>query len=438
MAEPLSIAAQIHISPATFGRWLKQPRADGVKVLDALADLLDDADRNPDELFLCQFDVGTGVLLFFLGREDNLVGAAPVLELFETLAACCLPGESGYLAAGHHPCGALTEVATWHLATAGLQPVDAVAEGGLAQLAPLLERLIACAPEQHLQQKALIHRSIARHFGQRGNAGVRRATRAQPLWLGDDYLTDGQHVYWKCFQPQDDRRLDGAAPYHFRRLAGRLWGDDRHLYCDDRRLAELGTAPRVVGQVVLVAGHAYWADRDSSELRHVEVDPARFRRLGAASGYYTDDSQAWFELHPVPEQPQHLTIMAAGLARGRHQVYLDGRPYAAVAAARFRALGGGYYHDAAQLWYHDLAAAELRALGPAADDTATLDGPWCRDANGVWFDGQPLVDADPATFAPIHAAFCADAERAWCGCTPLTDPAQVAAVRAAWLRLAAR
>ena len=422
MSEPLSIASQLYVTEPVFLKWLKQPLSAENSVLDALADLLDATDCDPERLFLCQYLPADNMLLFFHSGGRNLDDAAPLLTLFKQLAASAGDAGRGHVVAGRYPFGELAELATWTFGKGRLRKVARLPDGALAELSTLLNRLVAWAPEQHRHGKALYHRKIALHLNKRGNAFVRRATPVQPLWFGDDYITDGRYVYWKCFQPQADRRVQGADPWQFRRVAGCIWGDGSHLYYKQRCIAALQGRARVVGQAVVVGHHAYFADRDSGDLYCDEVDPLRFKRLCSRGDYYSDGCKVWCGMKLLPEAPNAFDVLGAGIARGRHAVYRHGSICEGVDPASLVELGSGFFQDHQYLWFHDLTGSLFTKLACCASGAPKVVGPWCIAGSQVWFNEHLLAGADPASFRPVTASHAADASHVWCQQRRVEDP----------------
>lgn len=436
MSEPLSIAAQIHVPAALFEQWLKQPLPDERQVLDALADLLDTADRNPEELFLCQYLPEQQVLLFFLSDGRNLQDAAPRLDLFRCLASLAGEEAKGYVAVGRYPYGGMGEEGVWHVGKGRLHKVRGLSSDAMVELDPLLAKLIAWMPEQQRHQKALYFRKLVLRFNKRGNAFVRRATPGRPLWFGDEYITDGKHVYYGSSRLASARRVEEADPFHFRRVAGLIWRDGNHLYFKDRPIAGLQERFRVVGNVVVVGNHAYVADRDGRDFACDEVDPARFKRLCRDSDYYGDGARIWYGMERLPESADTFEILETGIARGRNAVYRHGVVCAGIDAASLVRLGNGFFQDREQLWFHDSTGSMFIALGRCAPGAPKVQGPWCRDDTRVWFHEHQLADADPGSFQPVSYPYAADARHVWRQQHREVDPEVIAAVRAAWSRLA--
>jgi hypothetical protein len=440
VSEPLSIAAQINVPAALFEQWLKQPLPDERQVLDALADMLDSSDCNPEALFLCQYLPEQQVLLFFLSDGRTLQDAVPQLDMFRRLASLAGEEAKGYLAAGRYPYGGMDEEGVWRVGKGRLGKVRGLPSTAMAELDPLLAKLIGWMPEQRRHQKALYFRKLVLHFNKRGNAFVRRAAPDNRLWFGDDYTTDGQHVYVlrSSCGLLAVQRVEGADPYHFSRVAGLIWGDGTHLFYQERRIAKLQGRVRVVGNAVVVADQAYLADRDGNDLYYDQVDPGRFKCLCRYGGYYSDGSRVWHDMQPLPESPDTFEILGWGIARGHKAVYLHGRVCAGVDPASLMDLGSNFFQDREQLWFHDSTGSDFIALARCAPGTAKVDGPWCRDDTRVWYNQHLLAGADPSSFQPVNYSYsyAADVHHVWCQEHPEHDPEVIAVVRAAWTRLA--
>lgn len=433
MSEPLSLAAQIQLPQKTFQAWLKLPLADGQTVLDLLAACVDQADRDPDAPFLCQYVADQQQVLFFRSGGRHLDDAAPALELFNLMAR--LPAAQGYVCAGRYPCGDVDEVACWRVGDGTLQDAARLPPGALMQLMPLVDRLVGWVPHQHRHQKALYFRALVLRFQKLGNAWVRRASPGNIIMYDDyePYATDGMKVYRGGVHA--DNVVSGADPYRFRRLAGRLWADDGQLYFSGQGVAALERVPRVVGQAVIVGQRAYLADRDGGDLHADDVDPVRFKRLGSGDDYYADAVRVWYDMRRLPESPATFEMLGDGMARGQQAVYLHGRVCAGADPRSIEALGHGYFQDVSHLWFHNVTGVTFARLGPGAPGGAAVQGPWCIAQDGVWFAGQPLPGADPASFRPVHLYYAADAEGVWHQQHPVEDLAVRAVIREAWQKL---
>lgn len=437
MSEPLSIAAQLAVPAPVFERWLKHALPDGRKVLDALADALDNADCNPETLFVCQYLPKSSQLLFFLGAGSSLQEAAPTLELLNHLVALGEGAVEGHLGAGRYPYGGLYEEGAWRIGAKGMRKIDEPSTDVMTALHPLLDMLLAVVPEQNRHYKALYFRKLLLRFNKRGNAGIRRATPEQPLWLDDDHSTDGTHMYWRDLCCSEEARIEGADPYHFRRVAGRIWCDDKSLFCDGRPLAQIRGPLRVMGQVVVLEHQAWCAVRDAGPLHCDEVDPASFRCLSKGDGYFADERRVWYDMTRLPEHPQAFAVLAAGMARGQNHVYLYGRCVADADAETFVCLGGSYFGDRLRLWYHDFSSSLLHDLGPASG-AVQIHGRWCIDNAHVWYSGHRLAQADPASFRQVHGYFSADANQVWDQQHLVEDGALRDVIRKAWRQLIAQ
>lgn len=433
MSEPFSLAAQIQVPQKTFQAWLKLALADGQTVLDVLAAFVDDADRDPDAPFLCQYLPDQQLLLFFQSGGRNLDDAAPALALFNALAR--LTASAGHVCAGRYPYGDVDELACWRIGHGRVHDTACLPPGALTALMPRVDTLLGWVPEQRRHQKALYFRALVLRFQRLGNAWVRRASPDNIL-LYDDYdlyATDGETVYYGGVHA--DNVVVDADPYRFRRLAGRLWADDGQLYYNGRRVAALACAPRVVGQAVIVDRRAYLAHRDGGGLHADDVDPVRFKRLASSDDYYADEVHVWHDMCRLPELPASFEVLGDGMARGQQGVYLHGRLCDGADPRSIVGLGQGYFQDASHLWFHDVTGATFTRLGPSAPGSAAVQGPWCIGQGAVWFDGHLLQGADPASFQPVHLFYAADAGGVWHQQHAVEDPAVCAIMREAWRKL---
>jgi DKNYY family len=416
MSEAVSVAAQIRLSEDALTRWFKHSIAPGKKVLDALADMLNQADLNPQEtLYICQYLPAIQTLVFFLSnRNSSRSETAPILSLLELLTQYKDIADDGYLAIGTYPFGGFTEYSASIVRSHAVIPVEIPHPHALDELEPIVVKLLKWMPEQYRHLPSLYHRKIVLRFRRMGNSFVRRATPDQPILIGDDYFTDGKFVL-------DDRNSeDGvpvpqADPYTFRRVAGRLWADSAHLYCDGQLIAKLEGKPKTVGDVVLVGRRGFFAPLDSSGLAHDEVDPTTLRRIDSSGDYYEDAKHVWHGMTRLPECPGDLTILFApgSIAKGRNAVYRFDTPMKDAAPEQFEFLGKGYFRDNGALWHYDSNLARLSCMPSPAAHALQLVGPFCTDGFSVWWEAQVLAGADPATFRAIGSSYAIDSQQAW-------------------------
>ncbi|KEZ04261.1 hypothetical protein GQ57_20265 [Burkholderia sp. MSh2] len=417
MSESVSVAAQIRLSEAALARWFKHSIAPGNKVLDVLAGMLDEADLNPQEtLYICQYLPATQTLVFFLSNSGARGSATvPVVSLLELLTQYTDMDDDGYLAIGTYPFGSFAEISASIMRRHAVVPVETSHPHALDELEPLLVKLLKWMPEQYRHYPVLYHRKIVLCFKRMGNSFVRRATPDDHVLIGDDYFTDGKRVLWNDRDDESAVPVPQADPYTFRRLAGRLWADAIHLYCEGQLILKLEGKPKVVGDVVIVGRRGLFAQLDSSGLEQDEVDPATLKRIDSRSDYYEDATHVWHGMRRMPELPGDVTILftPGAIARGRNAIYRFGAPLEHAVPEQFEFLGQGYFRDGGALWHYDSNLARLVRMPSSAAHALRLAGPFCTDGFSVWWEAQVLEGADPATFRAIGFSYAIDRNNVW-------------------------
>src|SRR5258705_2750636 len=144
--------------------------------------------------------------------------------------------------------------------------------------------------------------------------------------------------------------------------------------------------------------------------------------------YAKDRSNAYFDGHPIPaaDATTFAVLDRGGFAKDRNHVYQLDRPISDD-PAHFELLDGGLSKDSANVYWTD--------GGVLSDDPAHFaivansdHYMFTKDTRTVHVNGNPIADADPATFRVLLGAYAQDARRIFY----FTDPiiaADAASVR---------
>jgi hypothetical protein len=147
--------------------------------------------------------------------------------------------------------------------------------------------------------------------------------------------------------------------------------------------------------------------------RPISDDPGHFELI---DGGLSKDTAAvyWTDGSVLSDDPAHFAIVSTNdhylYTKGSRTIHVNGNPIPDADPATFHVLQGAYAQDAQHVFYFS---------DPIQDaDAATfraLEGPYASDSRRVYWMGKPIDSADPATFRVSNAAFecSADAERAY-------------------------
>jgi hypothetical protein len=155
--------------------------------------------------------------------------------------------------------------------------------------------------------------------------------------------------------------------------------------------------------------------------RPISDDPGHFELI---DGGLSKDSTSvfWTDGGVLSGDPAHFAIVSNTdhyvFTRDSRTVHVNGNPIPDADPATFRVLQGAYAQDGLRIFYF---------TDPIIDADAAsfrpLDGPYAGDARRVYWMGKAIDGADPATFRVLNAAFecSADAERAYCRQAAVTN-----------------
>jgi hypothetical protein len=220
----------------------------------------------------------------------------------------------------------------------------------------------------------------------------------------------GDKVYYLAAFPGTAAEIVGADPTSFKASDSTYAKDTSNAYFDGHPIAE-ADAPTF--DVLKRDGFA--KDRSHVYLldRSISDDPAHFELL---DGGLSKDSTSvyWTDGSVLSKDPAHFAVVSNDdhymFTKDRRTVQVNGNPIADADPATFRVLKGAYAQDAGHVFY----VSDPIETADAAS-FRPLDGPYARDVGRAYWMGKPIDGADPATFRVLNGAFecSADAERAY-------------------------
>lgn len=217
-------------------------------------------------------------------------------------------------------------------------------------------------------------------------------------------------VYYLAAFPGKASEIAGADAASFKAFDTTYAKDRSNAYFDGRPISG---ADATTFEVLNRSGFA----KDRSHVyqldRPISDDPAHFELL---DGGLSKDSTSvyWTDGGVLSKDPAHFTVVSNSdhylFTKDSRTVQVNGNPITDAEPATFRVLQGAYAQDARHVFYFSDAIENA--------DAATfrpLDGPYASDVHRVYWMGKPIDGADPTTFRVLNAAFecSADAVRAY-------------------------
>ena len=197
--------------------------------------------------------------------------------------------------------------------------------------------------------------------------------------------------------------------------------------------------------------HVWWGDtyREGQEyflIVHTRItelegaDPASFVALD--QDYGRDRSRVWYEGKPFTAEAATFEVLDYGYARDSASGYYMRSPIPGSDGKTFSVIDDNWSKDAGRVFWSDIdlnpSPPQLvnRIVGGADPKTfQALEGDYAKDAAHVWFEGQVVEGADPATFvvgAQPDGGDAKDRSGSWKGGATLAAAnAQAAAAAAA-------
>ncbi len=137
------------------------------------------------------------------------------------------------------------------------------------------------------------------------------------------------------------------------------------------------------------------------------ADPRSFRLLG--QGYGSDGRHLYFDGEPFKvRDAASFTPLDNGFARDRHSGYYLREPVPGSDGASFAVLGAHYARDAQHVFHADLdygsspPRVRMRTLtGVTPAGFQVLESGYARNEGQVFWQGQPVAQADAASFTVL-------------------------------------
>lgn len=230
------------------------------------------------------------------------------------------------------------------------------------------------------------------------------------LFDGAGYHVRGDKVYYLAAFPGKAAEIAGADATSFKAFDTTYAKDRFTAYFDGHPIAG---ADATTFDVLTRDGFAKDRNHVYQLDRPISDDPAHFELL---DGGLSKDSTSvyWTDGGVLSKDPAHFAVVSNNdhylFTKDSHTVQVNGNPITDADPATFRVLQGAYAQDAGHVFYFS-DPIEMAD----ASTFRPLDGPYAGDIRRVYWMGKPIEGADPATFRVLNAAFecSADAERAY-------------------------
>jgi len=224
------------------------------------------------------------------------------------------------------------------------------------------------------------------------------------------YHVTGDTVYYLNAFPGKAFQIAGADAASFEVFDQTYARDESNVYLDG---ALLSGADAATFQPLDRPGLA--KDAHHVYLRDVPIsaDPAHFELLDGELG---KDGAAvyWSDGSVLSDDPAHFAIISNVdhylFTKDAETVHVNGNPIGQADPASFRVLGGAYATDDHGVFYF---ADRIPDAHP--ESFRPLESPYAADAERVYWMGKAIDGVDPATFRVLNANFecSADADHAY-------------------------
>ena len=224
------------------------------------------------------------------------------------------------------------------------------------------------------------------------------------------YHVRGDKVYYLAAFPGQAYEITGADPESFKSFDTSYAKDEARVYFDGHPISGADAT-----SFEPLERNGFGKDRNHVYQldRPISDDPAHFELL---DGGLSKDRAAvyWTDGDVLSKDPSHFAIVSTNehylFTKDSRTVHVNGNPIADADPATFRVLQDAYAQDARHVFYFSGPV-----LGADAASFRPLDGPYAKDAHRAYWMGNVIDGADPATFRVLNAAFecSADAQRAY-------------------------
>jgi len=224
------------------------------------------------------------------------------------------------------------------------------------------------------------------------------------------YHVRADKVYYLAAFPGKAFEIAGADAVSFKAFDTTYAKDGSNAYFDGRPIPD---ADATSFDVLDRSGFAKDRNHVYQLDRPISDDPGHFELI---DGGLSKDSAAvyWTDGGVLSDDPAHFAVVSNNdhylYTKDSSTVHVNGNPIPDADPATFRVLQGAYAQDGQRIFYF---------TDPIVDADAAsfrfLDGPYAGDARRVYWMGKAIDGADPATFRVLNAAFecSADVGRAY-------------------------
>jgi hypothetical protein len=224
------------------------------------------------------------------------------------------------------------------------------------------------------------------------------------------YHVRGDKVYYLAAFPGKASEIAGADAASFKAFDTTYAKDRSNAYFDGHPIPG---ANATSFDVLNRGGFAKDRNHVYQLDRPISDDPSHFELFD--DGLSRDSTAVyWTDGGVLSDDPAHFAIVANNdhylFTKDSRTVHVNGNPIADADPATFHVLRGAYARDARRIFYF---TDPVNSADPAT--FRPLDGPYAGDARRVYWMGKAIGGADPATFRVLNAAFecSADAGRAY-------------------------
>lgn len=230
------------------------------------------------------------------------------------------------------------------------------------------------------------------------------------LFESSGYHVKDDKVYYLNAFPGKAFEIDDADPATFKAFDSTYAVDKSRVYLNGVVLDGADA-----GSFELIDRPGWAKDRDHvfHRDRAISDDPAHFELL---AGDVAKDSRAvyWSDGSVLSEDPEHFAIVSNAdhylFTKDSTAVHVNGNPIPDADPATFEVLQGAYARDGRSTFYFDGPIA-----GADLSSFRPLDGPYASDSAHVYWMGKTIDGANPSTFRVLNADFecSADDRRAY-------------------------
>jgi DKNYY family len=240
--------------------------------------------------------------------------------------------------------------------------------------------------------------------------GCSRDKAPNSLFDAAGYHVRADKVYYLAAFPGKASEITGADAASFKAFDTTYAKDKSTAYFDGHPIQD---ADATTFDVLSREGFAKDRNHVYQLDRPISDDPAHFELL---DGGLSKDSTSvyWTDGGVLSTDPAHFAVVSNTdhylFTKDSRTVHVNGNPITEADPATFRVLHGAYAQDGTHVFYF----SDVIETADAAT-FRPIDGPYATDVRRVYWMGKPIDGADPRTFRVLNAAFecSADAARAY-------------------------